>query len=68
MYDDVRYLKWSNGVLIFPCGDTVKITEEKIRKVFTLFKVSVEIDKMITTGELIPIKKSIVFQIKAHLI
>ncbi len=67
MNDQMRLLKWSNGILKFPCGVTVEISEEKIRRLFTLFKLESEINKMIESSALVEIPKSKAFQIKSHL-
>lgn len=67
MNDQVRLLKWNDGILKFPCGVTVEISEEKIKKIFTLFKLENEINKMVETGGLVEIPKSKAFQIKSHL-
>lgn len=68
MNDEVRLLKWNDGVLKFPCGVKVDISEEKIKKLFTMFKVDESlINQLITTGQGTPIPKGKAFQIKSHL-
>lgn len=67
MNDQVRMLKWNDGILKFPCGVTVEISEEKIKKLFIIFKLENEINQMIASGGLVEIPKSKAFQIKSHL-
>jgi hypothetical protein len=68
MDDSIRRLRWDNGVLKFPCGVKVEISEEKVRRLFSLFKVDAKlIDHMIKSNESIPIPKGTAFQIKSHL-
>ena len=68
MNDEVRLLKWNDSVLKFPCGVKVDISEEKIKKLFTMFKVDESlINQLITTGQGTPIPKGKAFQIKSHL-
>ena len=68
MNDEIRMLKWQDGILKFPCGVKVEISEDKIRKLFTMFKVDESlINQLITTGQGIPIPKGKAFQIKSHL-
>ena len=68
MNDEIRMLKWQDGILKFPCGVKVEISEDKIRKLFTMFKVDESlINQLITTGQGTPIPKGKAFQIKSHL-
>lgn len=68
MDDSVRMLRWDKGILKFPCGVKVEISEEKIRRLFTMFKVDESlINQLITTGQGTPIPKGKAFQIKSHL-
>ena len=68
MNDEIRMLKWQDGILKFPCGVKVDISEEKIKKLFTMFKVDESlINQLITTGQGTPIPKGKAFQIKSHL-
>lgn len=66
MFDDIRILKWHDGILKFPCGVKVEITAEKLAKVFTMFKLEDEIKNIIEKGEA-TLKKGRAFQIKAYL-
>lgn len=67
MNDEVRMLRWDDGILKFPCGVKVEISEEKIRRLFSLFKLEKEIDKMIKGSDAVAIPKGKAFQIKSHL-
>jgi hypothetical protein len=67
MDDSIRMLKWCNGILKFPCGVKIKINEDKIRKIFTLFKLEKEIEEMIKTNDLVAIPKGAAYQIRNHL-
>lgn len=63
---DIRTLKWSEGVLKFPCGVTVSITAEKLTKLFGMFKVPTQAESLIKTGKA-DLVKGTAFQIKDHL-
>jgi hypothetical protein len=66
MFDNIRILKWSAGILKFPCGVTVEISEEKMRKLLTMFKLeNGDIDNLFTSGE-ITMAKGKAFQIRHH--
>lgn len=67
MNDEIRMLKWQDGILKFPCGVKVEISEDKIRKLFTQFKLEKEIDLMVSSNNAVAIPKGKAFQIKSHL-
>jgi|688.fasta_scaffold998454_1 hypothetical protein len=66
MFDNERTLKWSDGILKFPCGVTVELDEKQLKKLLTAFKLESEIDNMINNGSM-TIAKGRAFQIKHHL-
>lgn len=66
MDDSVRTLRWVDGIFKFPCGIKVEISEEKLIKLLTAFKLENEIDNMINNGSM-TIPKGKAFQIKSHI-
>jgi len=63
---DIRTLRWADDVLKFPCGVTVSINAEKLKKLFTLFKVPTAADELVTIGKT-DLVKGTALQIKNHL-
>lgn len=67
MFDNIRILTWNDGILKFPCGVKVEIEEEKLRKIFTMFKLEQkDIDGLFSNGS-ITIQKGKAFQLRNHI-
>jgi len=62
----MKKLEYKKGELIFPCGIRVEIEEDKLRWIYSLFKLDKEFEYMLkyTFAE---IPKSKASQIKQHL-
>lgn len=66
MNPETRTLRWSKGILKFPCGVTVEITDEKIKWLFEMFKYKANGIEIVEKGKT-TIPKSTAFHIKGHL-
>lgn len=66
MDDTVRKLRYEGGLIKFPCGVKIEVSEEKLKWIFDLFKLQKEFEKIIST-QAVTIPKPKAFQIKSYL-
>ena len=62
---NMRYDK-QKGIFTFPCGVKIEVTEEKLKWIYTLFKLTSEFEKLMKFGEGI-IPQNAARQIKMYL-
>ena len=63
---ETRSLTWTDGILKFPCGVKVDISEEKIKWILKMFKHESNGDELIRIGKT-TIPKNVAFHVKSHL-
>ena len=47
---DTRDLRYENGKMKFPCGLQIEITEEKVKWIYDIMKLSKEFETMMKVG------------------